>query len=86
MPRLGQRPTYAITPTVFQRCVGKVFPIVGFQQVGSEKVWLELYVGGVMGKLPYEETIWIEPDCGELVSPSKREDELSSDSRGGARV
>jgi hypothetical protein len=49
------------TKSVFEKCLGHVFRIRGF-----EKDWLELNVGKVTGKR--FETIWIEPECVELVS------------------
>jgi hypothetical protein len=55
------------TKTVFRRCLGKVFPIVGFQ-----KKWVELEVGEVVGKASCMETIWIEPEYVELVKVSKK--------------
>jgi hypothetical protein len=55
------------TKTVFKRCLGKMFPIVGFQ-----KGWVELEVGEVVGKAPSMETIWIEPEYVKLVKPSKK--------------
>jgi hypothetical protein len=51
------------TKTLFELCIGKVFPIVGFQ--GH---LLELEVGGVKSKAPYMESIWIEPEHVELVT------------------
>ena len=40
---------------LFENCVGRVFPIVGFQ--GH---LLELEVGEVVGEQPYMHSIWIE--------------------------
>jgi hypothetical protein len=48
------------TRAVFERCVGHVFRIAGFQ--GD---WIELKVGNVTRNK--FETIWIEVDCVELV-------------------
>jgi len=45
------------TRSVFKRCVGKVFPVTGFQ-----KGLIELEVGRVVGKFPATHSIWIEPD------------------------
>jgi hypothetical protein len=56
------------TKTVFRRCLGKVFPIVGFQ-----KKWVMLDVGEVVGRAPYMETIWIEPEYIELVKVFKKQ-------------
>ncbi len=44
------------TRLVFERCLGRVFPVVGLQ--GG---LLELDVGEVMGEKPYMHSIWIEP-------------------------
>jgi len=51
------------TKSLFEMCVGKIFPIVGFQ--GH---LLELEVGEVTGKEPFMESIWIEPEHVELVT------------------
>jgi hypothetical protein len=53
------------TREVFARCVGKIFPIVGFQNN-----LLELEVGEVMGEPPYMHSIWIEPEFVETIEPS----------------
>ncbi len=45
------------TRHLFEKCVGRVFPIVGFQ--GD---LLELEVGEVAGEQPYMHSIWIEPE------------------------
>jgi predicted short-subunit dehydrogenase-like oxidoreductase (DUF2520 family) len=50
------------TRTLFDLCLDHIFPIVGFQ--GE---WVELEVGRAVGKKPYMETIWIEPQFVELV-------------------
>jgi hypothetical protein len=50
------------TESLFALCVGRVFPIVGFNDAG----WLELEVGEVLGKLPCMDSIWIEPEFVEL--------------------
>lgn len=52
------------TRTILEKCVGRVFQVVGFQED-----WIELEVGEVVGKAAIEETIWIEPDCVEPVEP-----------------
>ena len=51
------------TQSLFELCVGRVFPIVGFNDVG----WLELEVGEVWGKSPCMESVWIEPELVEVV-------------------
>jgi hypothetical protein len=50
------------TRELFELCLGKVFPIAGFNQFGM----LELEVGEVRRKAACAETIWIEPDYVEL--------------------
>jgi hypothetical protein len=50
------------TRSLFELCVGRVFPIVGVQ--GN---LLELEVGETLGKKPYMDSIWIEPEYVELV-------------------
>lgn len=51
------------TKSLFQSCIGRVFPIVGFQ--GH---LLELEVGEVLGEQPYMQSIWIEPEHVRLVN------------------
>jgi len=51
------------TRSLFERCVGRVFPITGFQ--GG---LLELEVGHVLGREPCMDSIWIEPEHVELVT------------------
>jgi hypothetical protein len=56
------------TKDIFQRCLGHVFRVAGFQ--GE---WLELEVGEVTGEPAYMHSIWVEPDFVELVgSPEDR--------------
>jgi len=50
------------TSTVFELCVGRIFPIVGFQND-----LLELEVGEVVGEPPHMHSIWIEPEFVEFV-------------------
>ena len=52
------------TRSTLQQCVGRVFPIMGLNELGM----LELHVGAVVGKRSYMESIWIEPECVELVT------------------
>ena len=47
------------TNGLFQRCLGRVFPVVGFNEYG----YVELEVGQVNGRPPYMESIWVEPQC-----------------------
>ena len=51
------------TKSLFGSCVGRTFPIVGFQ--GH---LLELAVGEILGKKPYMDSIWIEPEHVEVVA------------------
>jgi hypothetical protein len=50
------------TRSLFEVCVGRTFPIVGFN--GD---LMELEVGEVLGKDPCMDSIWIEPQFVELV-------------------
>lgn len=50
------------TRSIFKRCVGKVFPVAGFQ-----KGLIELEVGRVVGRPNWAHTIWIEPEFLERV-------------------
>ena len=43
--------------------MGRVFPIMGFNQYGM----IQIDVGQVSGKPPYLESVWIEPECVERV-------------------
>jgi hypothetical protein len=55
------------TRALFERCLGKVFTIAGLEQVeGLPYEMLRLDVGHVVGKEPYMETVWIEPQYVEL--------------------
>lgn len=45
------------TKTLFDLCLGRTFPIVGFQGP-----LCELHVGGVRGRESSLESIWIEPE------------------------
>ncbi len=51
------------TTSLFWRCVGRVFPIVAFNEAGHA----ELEVGEVLGEPPYMSSIWIEP---KLLAPA----------------
>jgi hypothetical protein len=53
------------TRLVFERCLNRLFPIVGLQNG-----LLELEVGEVMREAAYMHSIWIEPACVELVDDS----------------
>ena len=51
------------TKSLFEECLGRTFPIVGFQDH-----LLELEVGEARGEAPSMHSIWIEPDHVELVT------------------
>jgi hypothetical protein len=51
------------TRSLFELCVGRVFPIFAFNDAG----WLELEVGELLGKDPCMDSIWIEPEFCEIV-------------------
>ena len=55
------------TKSLFESCVGQIFPIVGFHDH-----LLELEVGGIRGKEPCMDSIWIEPQYVELISETDR--------------
>lgn len=50
------------TRAVFRRCVGRVFPVAGFN-----KGLIELEVGAVAGDFPAAHSIWVEPEFLERV-------------------
>lgn len=54
------------TRTILEKCLGKTFPVMDVNPVGM----IGLEVGEVIGKAAYTETIWIEPDCLEVVESS----------------
>jgi hypothetical protein len=51
------------TRTILEKCVGLLFPVMGFQ-----KDWIELHLGEILGKHTWNDTIWIEPEFVELVT------------------
>lgn len=51
------------TRSLLASCIGRTFSIVGFQ--GH---LLELEVGEILGKEPYMDSIWIEPEHVEVVA------------------
>ena len=69
--RVASTPRYLVddrvmnTKSVFEMCVGKLFTVKGFYHG-----WIELSVGEVTGK--QFETIYIEPECLELVSDGSK--------------
>ena len=59
------------TRTILETCIGRVFPVVGFQHVdGLPDDLVELEVGEAVGREPWATTIWVEPDCLELIETS----------------
>jgi hypothetical protein len=62
-PRL---PDSAETRVIFERCVGRTFPVIGIATHGH----VELEIGEVMGVPAYLHSIWIEPECLERVQSS----------------
>jgi hypothetical protein len=50
------------TRSTLERCVGRVFPIMGFQAG-----FIQIDVGELSDRPSYMESIWIEPDCVEQV-------------------
>jgi hypothetical protein len=51
------------TRSMLEKCLGRTFPIAGFNQYGL----IQLDIGEVSGRSAPMESIWIEPDCVELV-------------------
>jgi len=51
------------TRSTLGRCLGRVFPIMGFNEYGM----IQIDVGEVVGRHSYMESIWIEPECVEFV-------------------
>ena len=47
------------TNSLFQRCLGRVFSVVGINELG----YAELEVGEVNGQPRYMDSIWVEPSC-----------------------
>ncbi len=63
------------TRTLLKKCLGRVFTIQGFQLDGGrfrkrlvEGAWVELEIGEVIKDST--DTIWLEPHCLELVTPT----------------
>jgi hypothetical protein len=53
------------TRSILERCVGRSFPVMGFNMEGM----IQIDVGELVGKPSYMQSIWIEPDCVERVGP-----------------
>ncbi len=50
------------TRSTLERCVGRIFPIMGFQEG-----FIQIDVGELSGRHACMESIWIEPNCVEPV-------------------
>ena len=60
------------TNEVFERCVGRIFPIVNVKLLEETQQQLfELEVGEVVGEPSYMHSIWIEPELVELVEDAE---------------
>ena len=59
------------TRSLFEGCLGRVFPIIGVVPVPEiDSDLLELHVGELVGKPAYMHSIWIEKELVEIVEPS----------------
>jgi hypothetical protein len=56
------------TQELFEKCLGRTFPIVGFNDYGLA----ELEVGHVVGEPPYMHSIWIERSHLALADPKAK--------------
>jgi hypothetical protein len=61
VPEVAQDTDGLKTRSTLERCIGHIFPIMGFNNEGM----IQIDVGEVLGKASYLESIWIEPDCVE---------------------
>lgn len=60
------------TRSLFERCLGRIFPIMGIvpvPEIASEII--ELHVGKVDGLLPIMRSIWIEKELVEAVASGR---------------
>jgi hypothetical protein len=58
------------TRALFEKCLGKTFPVVGLRSVeGLPFDLVELHVGQVLGKPEYMDSIWVEPEYLRLENP-----------------
>jgi hypothetical protein len=56
------------TKSLFELCLGQVFPIAGIVPVPEiDSELLELHVGSVVGQSAYMHSIWIERELVEVV-------------------
>ena len=51
------------TRSILERCIGRIFPIMSFNEHGM----IQIDIGELVGKPPYMESVWIEPECVEPV-------------------
>jgi hypothetical protein len=56
------------TKVLFELCLGRVFPIAGFNDDGM----LERRVAELLGEFAFKHSIWIELELAEVVAPSHR--------------
>ena len=55
------------TRALFEKCLGETFTVAGLETVeGLPYQLVRLDVGHVLGKAPYLETIWVEPEYLQL--------------------
>lgn len=55
------------TRTLFEKCLGKTFPIVALETVdGLPYPLVRLDVGHILGEPTYNQTIWVEPEYLQL--------------------
>jgi hypothetical protein len=63
------------TRLLFEKCVGKVFPVQAIEKIdGLDHPMIQLNVGEVLGQHSWEHTIWIEPTLVEFMHPASRKD------------
>jgi hypothetical protein len=58
------------TRALFEKCLGKTFPIVALETVdGLPYPLVRLDVGHILGEAAYMQTIWVEPEYLQLENP-----------------
>jgi hypothetical protein len=58
------------TRTLFEKCLGKTFPIAGLETVdGVPYQLVRLDVGHILGEPPYNQTNWVEAEYLQLENP-----------------
>jgi len=56
------------TRSLFEKCLGKTFIVAGFQNVeGLSYALVQLDVGDVLGEASYMHSIFVEPECLQVV-------------------